>query len=893
MERQAGLLALLAVVFSCGGLPAIESDICGNGIVEPEAGEDCDGSTKCVPAGQPFECQPSCETDPCASGWVCGPDSVCRQPSFELAEAGTLGNSRIEWVEARDLDGDGRSELVWIESGAGSGSGTLNVGHVSENGAFERDWQWGGVASAPEFGDLDADGLEDILVSTGEPGSLENVLHTLILQNKGDGSFRPAQAGFNREDRPGYLGMVGGGARGAGPLAVWGGALHHVATGADGALWPVYDPSTHSDSRWLEHVELVKSEPLEVGLAADGETPVDFSEIWGDGDIDEPPFADCAAAARSVALEGSFIDGGWNGGVRVHYGAEDCAQHNELSPPADATSLHGVHLADVDGDRRPDLIVTGLNASSQGTLWLAYGLGDRTFHSSRVPPPISDVGDMTFGPAVQWLLGADPTLLLATDIDGDTRADLISLNGSFIPSDSECSAEGCLCYEGWNCDSGASLPIGSQTEVVTAVNLNGIPGDEVVFMQLGSDEVTVARWDTDQFRAETFQLPGSDPDLPRSIAAADFDGDTLEDAAIQTRGLDGMTRIYLLRGGAPWKTPILVLDGVDLRPGLASDYPDTHSYAGAGWLSALSNEGGDASAILQFRYGNEGTLFSPLQIPGGMPWDHPLVGSFRDAGVLDIAAFPDRHEPVGTLEALQRDGWMTRVSFEDSGLVLASSQVGARWPHANHNDDERLLQMDVDQNGIDEILKFTPLQQNEFAPVSTSIVSLDVNTTGFEEVSRAQFDEVMLGGTWPRAAQVTNFDILDIDGDGSVELFALGHLEDRTSRLGVVMHPEVPDLAPEQFGYVGSSSSNWQAYEFMDEGPATRYVAVLDSQLESGSYDSTSDSSQSEFVLELPSDVNWSAHGHFNDDGIPDLLLATDAGAMVLLGVAHPPGYVE
>lgn len=136
--------AAIVLVFACGcaGLEPLEPAICGNGVVEPEAGEDCDlfasaGGERliCPRLPEPNACKYICTEDQtvmCPNGWSCGPDGVCRYASGRLtvprASPLRLPNDRF-FVE--DADGD-RSPDVIAQLG-----GSISVAFNDREGSFE------------------------------------------------------------------------------------------------------------------------------------------------------------------------------------------------------------------------------------------------------------------------------------------------------------------------------------------------------------------------------------------------------------------------------------------------------------------------------------------------------------------------------------------------------------------------------------------------------------------------------------------------------------------------------------------------------------------------------------------------------------------------------------
>ena len=87
--RASGLLLALSAA-ACAELEALDPEACGNGVVEPQVGEDCDGRVD--PAlGEDLECGSEdaggqacryvCDGAECPIGWTCEDDGICRAPS--------------------------------------------------------------------------------------------------------------------------------------------------------------------------------------------------------------------------------------------------------------------------------------------------------------------------------------------------------------------------------------------------------------------------------------------------------------------------------------------------------------------------------------------------------------------------------------------------------------------------------------------------------------------------------------------------------------------------------------------------------------------------------------------------------------------------------------------
>ncbi|MBK8252289.1 MAG: hypothetical protein IPK82_06420 [Polyangiaceae bacterium] len=117
-----GLPLLLGLLLTaCQPLKDLQSDVCGNGVVE--AGEDCDlianGESKCIEAGQPSACSFACDDEGrCPVGLGCGADNVCRRPSGTFFINAYLQTpSQAFELMAGDFDADRREEIVAVEPG--------------------------------------------------------------------------------------------------------------------------------------------------------------------------------------------------------------------------------------------------------------------------------------------------------------------------------------------------------------------------------------------------------------------------------------------------------------------------------------------------------------------------------------------------------------------------------------------------------------------------------------------------------------------------------------------------------------------------------------------------------------------------------------------------------
>lgn len=111
---------LAALLTGCAELPDIVADgVCGNGVVEPATGEDCEpgigvGATyACGEAETSLACRLTCldSEQPCPPGWGCSVDGICQAPSGDFTARRTVTGLAGE-IAVGDLDGDGHPDLV-------------------------------------------------------------------------------------------------------------------------------------------------------------------------------------------------------------------------------------------------------------------------------------------------------------------------------------------------------------------------------------------------------------------------------------------------------------------------------------------------------------------------------------------------------------------------------------------------------------------------------------------------------------------------------------------------------------------------------------------------------------------------------------------------------------
>lgn len=109
---------VVAIVTACTTLTDIAPNQCGNLIVEPEAGEQCDfwayqDAFACFRSDAGTKaCHVACnDAGACPSGWGCGTDGVCRSPN-ETYLGTPIVTTDVREMSLSDFDGDGQLDLV-------------------------------------------------------------------------------------------------------------------------------------------------------------------------------------------------------------------------------------------------------------------------------------------------------------------------------------------------------------------------------------------------------------------------------------------------------------------------------------------------------------------------------------------------------------------------------------------------------------------------------------------------------------------------------------------------------------------------------------------------------------------------------------------------------------
>ena len=528
----------------------------------------------------------------CASSSPCGNGIVSvllgnGDGTFQSAAIYSSGGYDALWVAVGDVNGDGKLDLLVDNYCASSGNcanGTVAVLLGNGDGTFQPAVTYdsgGQYARFVAVADVNADGNPDLLVtnvygtSAGTNGGIS------VLLGNGDGTFQSAKSYYS------------------GGYEAYSAAVADV--NADGKLDLVVANQCTSFNSCVDgaaSVLLGNGDGTFVSAAAYysggySSPSVAAADVNGDGKLDLVVANQCTSSSNCA-----------NGTVGVLLGNGDGTFQTAVAYSSGAESAYSVAVGDLNGDGKPDLVVSSECASSSnctsGRISVLLGNGDGTFQTAVTYPSggfeafsvaIADVngdgkvdlvvgntcatsssctngtiavllgnGDGTFQTAVAYGSGGNDVFSVAVaDLNGDGKPDLVVSN--------YCASSGCtngtigvLLGNGDGTfqtavayDSGAYY---ASSVAVADVNADGkldlVIANQCATSTCGSGAISVLLGNGDG----TFQNPKTTvtPELqgiPQSLALADFNGDGKLDVA------SGAGNVLLLgNGDGTFQAPI-------------------------------------------------------------------------------------------------------------------------------------------------------------------------------------------------------------------------------------------------------------------------------------------------------------------------------------------------
>lgn len=647
--------ALLLALAGCADLPELLPGTCGNGVVEPELGEQCDLSedpalgvgTRCADATDAVRaCRYVCSrTDltaaKCPTGWGCSDDGVCHFASgrFEETEDSPLDLLPYTRLDLADVDGDGRADVV---TSANTG---ISVHFAKRDGVFSTSTEYGvqNVSSATAFGDLDQDGNTDLVASS--------LFGPIVLRGQRDHTLAPVI--FSRitatdtEASPLVGALVNLGITTMQlPEGCTDGGSTAVALLVYERAIDVFSPDLRIHAPLGDHGGLPFIPPRMIVQRLHGDDAAILavpgqSRAWvvtlGCSD-DRPRFR-----SREIVLPSPAV--GW-GGAEVAYVRDN------------------VLVANVDGVAGPDLMFAVEDPEGLVPMRVAVALDDgEAFGAAEIDERFRTLlvggGAVAEPGAPTPIIGATSEWPLAAgDLDGDGVADYVGETGIFLTRTTSQSSElqvlatpRRLAY--WSSAIIDDLDRDGMPDVAAASEDASIIGIELYASQAFADLRYVAGTSPSRLISTL--------GMPSAMRTGDFDRDGLQDLAFLESGLLRDASLSVIYGGTTERVSMGKpgrIVGME-RGELTED--DSHD------LIVVMNEGTleAPSWAVGLLYGaEERRLLSP--VPLGQLTDRGLSATFAGARTL-----------IGRLKG--DDDFLDLVLFDDQQFVLLPGDGRGRF----------------------------------------------------------------------------------------------------------------------------------------------------------------------------------------------------------------------
>jgi len=479
---------LLLVPPSCRNLPAIDKGVCGNAVVEPAAGEDCDRfaaypGSACRPPGQSQACRYDCSLradgsrPTCPDGMACANDGVCRWPSGFFEEKPVEAAAAAHELQAIDLDGDGRKDLIATERD------DVAVRYFGDQAAPQAELSIPiAVGPSPAPGELSGDALPDLVVPFG------GIVVTLGSADRSLVSTAYPSIAAPPETDQAYLIEA-----------------HIFDTSGESPLL-----LARNKGALIGGLVYVDAQGV-VLLAPIGFAPDQLAGHVAVGNLNEDPASSpCDELVMPFKnaqqlLEFSPCKLDAKGQVVLNAGA---LTNSILLPPGDSV-LGPVALLDLDGDGHLDVVTATSNAGQQ-RLDVGYGLGNGQFNSTSPVPTQAD----NHLEHVSSIAKPQPQPLAIGDLDGDGDPDYVDSQGAYIHRAAGFEAVADSDAETWS------------EAIIADLNHNGLP--DVVAAKAGHQGAVFLNG-AGGGHMNRFDVPSEGP--LSHLSVGDFDGDLLGDVA--------------------------------------------------------------------------------------------------------------------------------------------------------------------------------------------------------------------------------------------------------------------------------------------------------------------------------------------------------------------------
>lgn len=853
--RIAFVLGLAGGAGACSDLSPLDAGRCGNGVIEPERGEDCDGfsngSATCRAPGSVGECRLDCASAGavCPVGMGCGQDALCRAPSGRFENWGPEVDGAVLRVLTADFDGDGRRDLL------GVGTAGLSVSYFDPTGLSVKTERIPSSPMLPAVGDLTADGIDDIV--------------------------QPLAAGL------GVLQGVAG--RSLSPLA-----YSNDAPG--GAVLVPIDADTGADEPGDEMLVLFGK----TAMLARGRHPATKFSVLSHDTKDLAPRV--AVGRFDTGIPCQDLAFTWQKGTSIELmvpckagGKVEASSGHSIALPKGSLvdEAGGVVAMKVDPDEHLDL-VAWTSRGGAPALAVAYGKGDGTFASA----PTGGIPDLA---STYEELGEVRPLAVG-HLNDDFILDYVDVNGIHL---SGLSAQGGVIYE-----TVAASPIGEVWDQALLVDVNGNGLLDVVAASSASAGI-------DFYNGAGGGLFGyakvPTAGAPKHLAVGDFDGDLLTDLAIAQQesdaaGGDGLAVLFGQPAGPP-AAPI----SFGRLGAIAQIVPANSPQAGQTTIDAMTDlmviSYADAQAQTSRLSVFAGLASRLLESPFYVFTEPEKLGATRHVAsprhvVLGQFTGDDAHLDA-TVAAVDRDGgyglWL--LPSTGGGSLFSQPDRQPLPPGLDKLENVQLVPIDLGpSSGLQSLVLLTPWKGGDDPAQPNAVTVARVSSDGKQQwaygIPKPIGEDVARGGGFLGQALPC-----DVDGDGLVDVIAAGLdgagsavvlWNDGTGDLDVDKRTVVPnpDLAAMSPG--GDGPVNSVACLRADRDSAGELAMVLSRAVYLIKLDASSRRLLSAVKLldekgePLEGGLNCSS-GDFDGDGLDDLAIADAAAVHVYRARAEVP----
>jgi hypothetical protein len=359
-----------------------------------------------------------------------------------------------------------------------------------------------------------------------------------------------------------------------------------------------------------------------------------------------------------------------------------------------------VAVADLNGDGKPDLVVTNYGYSG----YLGSYPGDKV-------SVLLGNGNGTFQAAKEYTTGTAPVSVAVADLNGDGKPDLVVADFGIQYFAAGTTVNVLLGNGDGSFQPAQILDVGKYPESVAISDLNGDGKPDIIVANLGGNDISVLQGNGDgTFKTQQTFATGYGPP---SVVASDLNGDGKPDLVVSNAGSyfsPGQTVSVLLGNSAAnftgqTYTIVPSLDSITGTAGvdqitLSQDPDPQHidwTLNGTTVAQTLINDpngltingnGGNDTITLDYTNGNP--LPATLHLNGtftinGLQGTNPLAGTTLDIGRSTVFITYSSADPIATIQGYLHNGynggaWNGALTGTTGAITSAAAQA-----NPNHN----------------------------------------------------------------------------------------------------------------------------------------------------------------------------------------------------------------